>query len=246
MPDDKSKNLNLIWGAREIAAALNISERKAFHLLESNKLPAKKIGGSWVMPRKAIGQIFSNSAAAWLMSSNGKRRPLVTDGAEKIDQLGGSINSLNNRNIPGLQINAVRAEIINSDECSAEGLLARGNAPVLGLCRELIKAGFDPGRPLHAYRGATLCLIVRSIGQGARLTVAERPNGPTFEAWKPFSTPAVAPPMRQNLTAGAALWESSNKSTGPLCSTFASVVQRDSFGRTAPTAAIAARLRRQS
>jgi hypothetical protein len=64
MPDDKSKNLNLIWGAREIAAALNISERKAFHLLETKKLPAKKIGGSWVMPREAIGQIFSNSAAA--------------------------------------------------------------------------------------------------------------------------------------------------------------------------------------
>src|SRR5450759_3287005 len=87
----------------------------------------------------------------------------------------------------------IRAEIINSSRCSAEGYTACGNAPVLGLCRELVKAGFDPSRPLHAYRGATLCLIVRSIRQGARLTVKDRPFGPVFERWVPFSYPPVSP-----------------------------------------------------
>jgi excisionase family DNA binding protein len=58
------KGLTLLWGARSIAAALNISERKCFHLLENGELPAKKIGGSWVLPREAISQIFDNSSAA--------------------------------------------------------------------------------------------------------------------------------------------------------------------------------------
>jgi hypothetical protein len=44
----------------------------------------------------------------------------------------------------------------------------------LALCRKLIAAGFDPSRPLCAYRGAVLCLRVRSIGEGAQLIVDER------------------------------------------------------------------------
>ena len=37
------------------------------------------------------------------------------------------------------------------------------------MCRKLVDAGYDPARPLYAYRGDTLCLKVRSIGEGARL-----------------------------------------------------------------------------
>jgi hypothetical protein len=112
--------------------------------------------------------------------------------AFEVDRLGGSINSFNNRKNAGLQINAVRAEIINSGECSAEGHTARGNAPVLGLCRELIKAGVDPGRPLHAYRGDVLALRVLSIGAGAALSVDEFHG--TFAPWRPFNRSAVSPP----------------------------------------------------
>jgi hypothetical protein len=36
--------------------------------------------------------------------------------------------------------------------------VARGHAPVLGLCRALLAAGYDPRRPLHAYRGDTVAL----------------------------------------------------------------------------------------
>jgi hypothetical protein len=129
------------------------------------------------------------------MLQNAKRRPLVTDGALKTAQLCGSSGQNNRKNV-GLQI--VRAEIIHSGQCSAENITARGPAPILKLCRLLIKAGFDPGRPLHAYRGDVLSLRVRSIGEGAGLTVKERPFGPTFERWVPYSTPPVSPAMRQH------------------------------------------------
>jgi len=46
--------------------------------------------------------------------------------ASEVDRLASTINRLNNRNNAGLQISAVRAEIINSGECSAEGHSARG------------------------------------------------------------------------------------------------------------------------
>ena len=67
----------------------------------------------------------------------------------------------------------IKAEIIGSDRCEAEGFSVRANAPVLALCRKLIEAGFDPARPLEAYRGSTMCLRVRSIGEGAKLSVEE-------------------------------------------------------------------------
>jgi hypothetical protein len=90
----------------------------------------------------------------------------------------------------------IRAELHGSDTCTAEGFTARGHAPVLALCRLLVDAGIDPGRPLHAYRSTTLSLAIRSIGEGAKLTVKDRPFGPVFEKWVPFSTPPVGPPMR--------------------------------------------------
>jgi hypothetical protein len=92
----------------------------------------------------------------------------------------------------------IRAALIGSDSCAANGITARGHSPVFSLCRQLLAAGMDPDQVLEIYRGATLVLRVRSVGEGARLTVAERPSGPTFERWKPFLSPAVSPPMRQN------------------------------------------------
>jgi hypothetical protein len=60
----------------------------------------------------------------------------------------------------------ISALLIGSDRCTAEGITARGASPVLALCRKLLVAGIDPARPLHAYRGEVLCLIIRSIGAG--------------------------------------------------------------------------------
>jgi hypothetical protein len=95
---------------------------------------------------------------------------------------------------------AIRAELAGSDTATAEGLAAHGAAPLLALCRKLILAGYDPKAPLIAYRGTTLCLRIRAIGEGARLTVKERPFGPVFEHWEPFCTPPVRPPVALKLT----------------------------------------------
>jgi hypothetical protein len=72
---------------------------------------------------------------------------------------------------------AIRAELIGSNACSALGITARGHAPVLALCQLLIEAGHDPDRPLLAYRGDTLCLRVRSIAEGAALAVEDDRRG---------------------------------------------------------------------
>jgi hypothetical protein len=70
-------------------------------------------------------------------------------------------------------MNPIRAEIDKSNRCDAEGYTVSASAPVLAMCRKLVEAGYDPGTPLHAYRGDTLCLAVRSIGEGARLECQE-------------------------------------------------------------------------
>jgi len=60
----------------------------------------------------------------------------------------------------------IRAEL-SDDTCSALGITAKADAPVLALCRKLVDAGHDPATPLEVYRGDTLALRVKSIGLGA-------------------------------------------------------------------------------
>jgi hypothetical protein len=67
----------------------------------------------------------------------------------------------------------IRAELIGLRHLHALGIIARGRAPVLAVCRAPVTSGYDTRRPLHAYRGDVLCLTVRSIGAGAGLTVAD-------------------------------------------------------------------------
>src|SRR5437762_1049349 len=62
----------------------------------------------------------------------------------------------------------IRAELTGSDTCSALGITARGDAPVLKLCRALVAAGYDPATALHVYRGPMLALKVCTVGEGAR------------------------------------------------------------------------------
>jgi hypothetical protein len=104
--------------------------------------------------------------------------------ARRVDRLGGPINSPHSPAISSKQ--DVRAELARDDTCTALGIIAHANAPVLALCRRLIEAGHDPARPLEAYRGATLCLRVRSIGEAACLTVKDDNRGtPRFAAYRP-------------------------------------------------------------
>jgi hypothetical protein len=76
----------------------------------------------------------------------------------------------------------IRAELIGSNECRALGVAAKSDSPVVALCRQLIKAGYDPAIPLEAYRGDTPVLRVKSIGQGAALRVTPDTTGrPVFK-----------------------------------------------------------------
>jgi hypothetical protein len=71
----------------------------------------------------------------------------------------------------GRRRTAVRAELSGSTRCSALGITAAANAPVLALCRQLIAAGLDPDSAMAVYRNGTLALRVRSIGEAARLEI---------------------------------------------------------------------------
>jgi hypothetical protein len=88
---------------------------------------------------------------------------------------------------PAPEAQPIRAVIFGSSRAVAGGVSARGHAPVLSLCRALIEAGHDPNTPLEAYRGTTLCLKVRGIGECARLTVKEttRDGKPRFVTYRP-------------------------------------------------------------
>ncbi len=111
--------------------------------------------------------------------------------AQELEQLGRRLEVLPTAEKSPRQVRVIRAEIVGADQCHAEGYHVGGAAPVLAICRKLIAAGLDPGRPLHAYRGNTLCLVVRSIGRGAELVIDERRMA--FARWRALSCAEVSP-----------------------------------------------------
>jgi hypothetical protein len=98
-----------------------------------------------------------------------------------------------------IEAQVIFAELIGSNTCTAAGVTVVDHAPVLALCRALVTAGQDPNRPLHAYRGDVLCLYVRSIGEGARLTIEDDRYGrPRLRRWRNRARGCgAAPPVRQ-------------------------------------------------
>lgn len=92
----------------------------------------------------------------------------------------------------------VVCRIIGSAHCEVDDLIVRHSAPVLAMCRALIDVGYDPERPLEAYRGDVLSLRVSSIGYGAQFTIEDNRSGgaPVLRRFKAFPRWAVAPPMR--------------------------------------------------
>jgi len=112
-----------------------------------------------------------------------------------IDLLGGKINPA--RNIPPKREHVI-AELVGDDCCRCQEIDAAvtANAPVLAMCRQLLATGVDPDRPLRVYRRGALALKVRSIREGARLTVKIAGNGtPIFTLDDPCKG-AAAPPAR--------------------------------------------------
>jgi hypothetical protein len=89
-------------------------------------------------------------------------------GASEIDQLGGKVFSEIKRQRRFAQA-PILAELSASNSCEADDLVASGCVPVLDLCRALLRAGHDPKRALHAFRGGVRALVVRPTGEGAEL-----------------------------------------------------------------------------
>ena len=56
----ESESLDLIWGAKNIATAINRTERETFHLLKKEKFPAKKVLGRWLSSREKLREYFLN------------------------------------------------------------------------------------------------------------------------------------------------------------------------------------------
>ena len=104
----------------------------------------------------------------------------------------------------------IRAELIGSDECTALGITVHSFAPVLASCRQLIDAGHDPDRALHAYRGDTLCLTVKSISTGARLRNQRQGH------WIYWPSSGAHSPARRAAGMGAVMTVPSKKSGKPL------------------------------
>ena len=71
----------------------------------------------------------------------------------------------------------IQAELAFDDTATACGITVRSSTPVLALCRRLLEAGHEPSARLHVYRGSTLALTVRSIGEGAQLVINGRGTG---------------------------------------------------------------------
>ena len=88
-------------------------------------------------------------------------------------------------------------------ECVLYGLSASGHAPTLVLCRELLNAGANPDSSLVVYREGVLALRIRSIREGAKLTVEDAESGtPRFRLARPPRRGAASP-MRKNGGGGA-------------------------------------------
>jgi hypothetical protein len=79
--------------------------------------------------------------------------------------------------IPISSNSTVRAELYGCTTAKAGNVTAVSSSPVLHLCRRLLEVGLDPAQPLHAYRGDTLCLLVRSLADGAALEVNAHGTG---------------------------------------------------------------------
>jgi hypothetical protein len=123
--------------------------------------------------------------------------PFVTERAHRaieIDELDGRVVS--ESSLQDFDKAPIRATLIGSDHCEIDGVVARGHAPVPGLRRALLEAGYDPCRPLDAYRGDSIALKIRTIGEGAAHTVEDNRRGtPSFRRWrKPSERSGAASP----------------------------------------------------
>jgi hypothetical protein len=78
---------------------------------------------------------------------------------------------------PMTRTNTIEAKLTGDAICTAEEHTVTAVLPVIGLCRVLVAEGYDPQSPMKVYRGDTLALTVRSIGEAARLCLSSKGSG---------------------------------------------------------------------
>jgi hypothetical protein len=70
-----AKNLDILWGAKAIGSFIGKSDRGAFHLLETGKLPGRKVGAQWVSSKGEL------AAALGLLTGEKTSNGSSTEGA---------------------------------------------------------------------------------------------------------------------------------------------------------------------
>ncbi len=63
MPDPAPDKLDLLCGAPRIAAFLGQPARLVYHLLAQGKIPARKVGATWVASKAKLTAFFEEEAA---------------------------------------------------------------------------------------------------------------------------------------------------------------------------------------
>lgn len=59
----KAPAVDLVWGAKAIAAEIRVPVRKAFYLLSKKLIPGRKVGRDWVADRQALRDYFAPPSA---------------------------------------------------------------------------------------------------------------------------------------------------------------------------------------
>src|SRR5262245_47813557 len=107
----------------------------------------------------------------------------------------------------GSTCNTLVADLSGSRACTGVGITASGTTPAIVLCRELIAAGLDPDAALEVYRAGTLALRIRTLREGAQLTVKTAGNGAPIFAVDAACRGAAAPPISRHDTAAILPWK---------------------------------------
>ena len=63
MSTNSENSLDILWGATQIADYLGCGKRKVFHLLETGRLPARKVGKVWTTTRSQLKKFFDGEGA---------------------------------------------------------------------------------------------------------------------------------------------------------------------------------------
>jgi hypothetical protein len=78
----------------------------------------------------------------------------------------------------------LRIDLYGSDMAVFGDEVLIHRTPVFEWCRRLVDRGVDPATPLTAYRDGKRALLVRSIGEAAKLAVIETNFGPRIRLFK--------------------------------------------------------------